>query len=70
MTLLAGDHRNVIAQLSGDLHLPLNQVGAIYYLQFDRLAKSAHIRRYLGLLAAKRTRAILRASQPAHRVEG
>jgi Protein of unknown function (DUF3562). len=72
VTEMLGEHRSAIAQLSRDLRVPPLQVGALYQVQLDRLAESARIRRYLGLIAAKRTRAILRASAtaPATRMEG
>jgi hypothetical protein len=69
MTLAAGDHRSAIARLAGELHVPPPQVEAIYRVQLDRLAETARIPRYLGLLAAKRTRGMLRSSKPAPREE-
>lgn len=58
-TDLAG-HRTAIARLAAELHVPLYQVREIYQAQLDRLGAEARIESYLGVLAARNTRSILR----------
>ena len=64
MTMVVGEHRNAIARLSRDLHIPQHQVGALYFDELHSLAETARIGRYLGLIAEKHTRAVLQASKP------
>jgi hypothetical protein len=55
-------HEGVIARLSHELQLPLHQVREIYGAQLERLAADARIQSFLGVLATRNTRNILRAA--------
>ena len=54
------DHAETIRALSDKLQVPMHEVGAIYRVEFDRLAHGARIPTYLGVLAMSNTRSILR----------
>jgi hypothetical protein len=54
------DHAKTIRALSDTLQVPMHEVGAIYLMEFDRLARGARIPTYLGVLAMSHTRSILR----------
>jgi Protein of unknown function (DUF3562) len=60
------EHAGVIARLSDDLDVPLDEVGEIYREQLDRLAAGARIRSFLPLLAARNTRSVLRRVGKRH----
>jgi len=49
-----------IAALSHELSVPLPQVDEVYQQQFSALAAQARVRSFLGILALRQTRAILR----------
>ena len=70
MTQTAGEHRSAIARLAGELHVPPLLVESLYKEHLDQLAENARIPRFLGLIAAKRTRAMLRAPKPGPRERG
>jgi uncharacterized protein DUF3562 len=56
-----GEHASLITKLSDELHLPLSEVDGVYSEQLDRLEADARIRSYLGVLAVRNTRSVLRA---------
>jgi len=53
-------HGGHIASLAAELRVPLHEVSEIYRAQFERLAAEARIESFLGVLAARHTRSILR----------
>ncbi len=59
----AGDPRGVIARLSHALQVPLQEVREIYGTQLQRLGVEARVRNFLGVLALRHTRDILRADE-------
>jgi len=66
----AAEHGEVIARLSNQLQIPLHEVREVYGAQLNRLATDARIANFLGVLALRNTRDILRADErriaPAH----
>ncbi len=56
-----GEPRGVIARLSHALQVPLQEVREIYGTQLERLGSDARVRNFLGVLALRNTRDILRA---------
>ena len=54
------DHLGAIATLADELKVPVQEVGAIFESQFDRLAAQARITNFLVVLAMQNTRSILR----------
>lgn len=50
-----------IATLAREMHLTEAEVGAVYHSALDKLAATARIRSYLGILAMNSTRSILEA---------
>lgn len=54
------DRAKTIRTLSDQLQASVHEVGEIYRLEFDRLARGARIPTYLSVLAMSHTRAILR----------
>jgi hypothetical protein len=56
------EHVGVIARLSRELQVPLQEVREIYGAQLERLAADARIQSFLGVLATRNTRDILRAA--------
>jgi hypothetical protein len=54
------DHARTIGALSDKLQVPMNEVGAIYRMEFDRLARGARVHTYLAVLAMSHTQSILR----------
>jgi len=59
-----GAHGRVISKLSDELHVPLHEVQGVYRAQLERLGADARIERFLGVLAMRNTRDILRAAYP------
>jgi hypothetical protein len=57
------EHGGVIARLSHQLQVPLHEVSAIYGAQLERLAAGARIQNFLGVLALRNTRDVLRAEE-------
>ena len=59
----ATDHASAgaIAALSRELGLPVQQVDRIYQQELTELAAHARVRTFLGILALRQTRAILRS---------
>jgi len=57
-----GAHGRVMSRLAHELHIPLHEVQGIYRAQFERLGADARIERFLGVLAMRNTRDILRAA--------
>jgi signal transduction histidine kinase len=55
------EHGGVIARLSHELRVPLHEVRKIYGAQLERLTADARIQKFLGVLALRNTRDILRA---------
>jgi len=49
-----------IAALSERLSVPLQQVEEVYQREFSKLAAQARVQSFLGILALRQTRAILR----------
>ena len=62
-TDLDKDHMKAIATLSDRLHVPVEQVRETYTKELDRLGAHAHIRTFLGVLAFRNTRFILRGGR-------
>jgi len=60
---LQTDHLGAIATLADELKVPVQEVGAIFKSQFDRLAVQARITNYLVVLAMRNTRSILREGE-------
>jgi hypothetical protein len=58
----SADHEGVVARLSHELQVPLHEVREIYGAQLERLAAQARIHNFLGVLATRNTRDILRAT--------
>jgi hypothetical protein len=54
------DAEHLIAALSEQLHIPAKQVGEIYWKQLDLLTAQARIHDFVGVLALRNARAILR----------
>jgi signal transduction histidine kinase len=57
------EHEGAIARLSHELRVPLQEVRQIYGAQLERLGTDARIRSFLGVLARRKTRDILRAAR-------
>jgi len=55
-----GEHGRVITKLSHELEVPLHEVREIYRAQLERLSADARIQSFLGVLAMRNTRDILR----------
>jgi Protein of unknown function (DUF3562) len=62
-----GEHGHAIARLSHELQVPLDEVGEIYRAQLARLGADAQILSFLGVLATRNTRDILRR-RPVSRI--
>ena len=58
------DVEHLIAALSEELHVPAQRVGEVYWEQLDLLASEARIPDFLGVLALRNARAILRTHGP------
>jgi uncharacterized protein (DUF2126 family) len=54
------DRAKTIKALSDKLQVPVQEVGEIYRMEFDRLAREARIPTYLAVLAMSNTRSIMR----------
>jgi Protein of unknown function (DUF3562) len=54
--------------LSDELHVPVNEVREIYRQQLQRLAAGARIRSFLGVLATRNTRSVLRGGRKEERL--
>lgn len=52
--------------LAESLHRPLEEVQEIYQQQLDRLASGARVQNFVGALAIRHTRSILRGAETAH----
>jgi len=57
---LQTDHFGAIATFANELKVPMQEVGAIFESQFDRLAVQARITNFLVVLAMRNTRSIIR----------
>jgi hypothetical protein len=57
------EHGGVIARLSHELQVPLQEVREIYGTQLERLGVDARVRNFLAVLALRNTRDILRADE-------
>jgi len=57
-----------VEELSNELHLPVNEVREIYRQQLKRLAAEARIRGFLGVLAMRNTRSVLRGGRREKRL--
>ena len=51
-----------VEELSDELHVPVGEVREIYRQQLNRLAAGARIQSFLGVLARRNTRSLLRDS--------
>ena len=60
------EHRVVIARLSDNLNVPVDEVREIYWEQLDRLAAEARIPSFLTVLAVRNTRSVLRGACKRH----
>lgn len=58
----------VVEELSNELHLPVNEVREIYRQQLQRLAAGARIQGFLGVLAMRNTRSVLRGGHREKRL--
>jgi Protein of unknown function (DUF3562) len=54
------EHAHVIAHLSDELNIPAQDVDMVFREQIDHLAAGARIKTFIGVLAVRRTRAVLR----------
>ena len=53
------DQARAIAAISDQLHLPVGQVGEVYWKEFERLSVQARIKTYLTVLTMRNVRSIL-----------
>ncbi len=58
------EHTSAIAALSKQLHVPLHDVSRVYCKQLERLSSQARIKGFLGVLAVRNTKSILRRQGP------
>lgn len=58
---LGKDQVRAIATLAEKLHLPAQEVQQVYLKEFDRLESQARIRGFLGVLALRNARSVLRS---------
>jgi hypothetical protein len=52
-----------VEELSAELHVPVDEVREIYRQQLSRLAAGARIQSFLGVLATRNSRAVLRGGR-------
>jgi len=55
------EHAHLIAHLSDELNVPAQDVDLVFREQIDHLAAEARITSFIGVLAVRRTRAVLRS---------
>ncbi len=60
---IANDLAQTIAQLSAKMEVSFDQVREIYSGEVNRLAAEARIQQFVGILAMRRTRNILRENR-------
>ena len=60
------DYSSAVVALSENLQVSAHVVQEIYSQEFDRLAMKARVQSFVGVLAMRNTRAILREGRPTH----
>jgi Protein of unknown function (DUF3562) len=60
---LSTEHSRVIASLAQKMRVPVEKIEQIYSDEFSKLSAEARIRGFVGVLAIRRTRAILQESK-------
>lgn len=63
------EHDGIVAELANKFHVPVSEVDATFRGECRRLQKEARLLGYVTVLAARRTRTVLRArtQSPAER---
>jgi hypothetical protein len=59
------DQERIVSALAEEAHLPRGDVAALYEQVRSGLARGAHVKRYLHILAIRRVQAILRKAAAA-----
>jgi len=62
-------HAHAIQALAIEAQLPVERVGKVYAIEFERLMVDARVKEYLPVLTSRRVRRILR-EQPTNRPSG
>ena len=59
------DQERIVAALADEAHVPYRDVAVVYEQVRSGLARGAHVKTFLHILAIRKVRAILRGAAPA-----